>query len=132
MTARVNRVSGNEQGVLAAFGGVWAGWALYIKDNRLIYEHNLARHYKKLTSHRDLPLGPLTLSYRFEQTGPGKLSGRGTLLINGEVVGEGDITKHVESGREGLDIGQDRITPAGRGYAAPFPYSGTLEEVVLD
>lgn len=68
----------------------------------------------------------------FEQTGPGLRSGTGTLLVNGEGVGRGEITRHVENGREGLDVGRDRLTPAGRGYAFPFPCSGALLEVVFE
>lgn len=131
VTARVNRNSASEEGVLVAYGGVYAGWTLYIKDNRLTYEHNLPRHYQRITSDGELPLGTLNLTYHFERTGA-RGSGTGTLLVNGTEVGEGDITRHVRSGWEGLDIGRDRLTPAGRGYTSPFPYSGTLIEVVFD
>ena len=132
VTARVNRISADEAGVLVAYGSVYAGWTLYIKDNRLVYEHNLPRHYRRITSDRELPLGNLNLTFRFGHAESGGGSGTGTLLVDGNEVGRGDITKHVRSGWERLGIGQDPLTPAGRGYASPFPYTGTLLEVVFE
>ena len=38
--ARATIPAGGAEGVLIAQGGAFAGWSLFVKDGRLIYEHN--------------------------------------------------------------------------------------------
>ena len=123
------------EGVLIAHGGRFAGYALYIKDNRLIYDHNyLGIEHYRVVSNRLLPAGPSVLSYQFEKTG--EHQGIGRLFINGEKVGEEIIprTVPVSYGSEGLDIGRDTLTPVSEDYACPFKFTGMLKkiEVVLN
>jgi arylsulfatase A-like enzyme len=123
------------EGVLIAHGGRFAGYALYIKDHRLVYDHNyLGIEHYLVRSDRDVPAGPSLLSYRFEKTG--EHQGIGRLFINGEKVGENIIprTIPVSYGPEGLDIGLDSLTPVSEDYTSHFKFTGILKrvEVTLD
>jgi arylsulfatase A-like enzyme len=127
---RVDIPEEGAEGVLIAHGGRFAGYALYIKDNRLVYDHNyLGIEHYMVSSDRDVPAGPSVLEYRFEKTG--EHQGIGRLFINGEKVGETIIprTIPVSYGPEGLDIGRDSLTPVSEDYTSPFKFTGVLEKV---
>ena len=82
------------------------------QDNRLVYDHNYLdfEHYT-VVSDTTLPAGPCVLGFEFEKTG--EHQGMGRLFVNGENVGEGEISRTVPVtyGPEGLDIGRDSLTP---------------------
>lgn len=130
--AEVRIPPGGAEGVLIAHGGRFAGYTLYIRDNRLVYDHNyLGIEHYKVISEKEVPSGPLILAYQFEKTG--EHQGTGRLFINGEKVGEGVISRTVpvHYGPEGLDIGRDTLTPVSADYACPFNFTGTLKKVVV-
>ncbi len=133
ITAEVIRPGTDAEGVLLALGGRFAGWTLFVKDNRLVYEYNfveVARYV--VTSGEELPTGRCTLAMRFELTG--RLEGRAVLLVDGREVGRGDIprTCPTSTGLEPLDCGQDTQTPVSNAYESPFAFTGTIERVVLE
>jgi len=130
--AMVNIPEGGAEGVLMAMGGRFAGYAFFIKDNRLIYDHNyLGIEHYTVTSSAHVPAGPSILGYQFEKTG--EHQGVGRLFINGNKVGEGEITRTipVTYGPEALDIGRDSLTPVTDAYEVPFQFTGVLEKVIV-
>jgi arylsulfatase len=130
--AEVDIPEDGAEGVLMAHGGRFAGYALYIKDNRLVYDHNyLGIEHYIVASDTEVPTGPSILGYQFEKTG--EHQGVGRLFINGAKVGEGTIprTIPVSYGPEGLDIGRDSLTPVSEDYVCPFEFTGVLKKVVV-
>jgi arylsulfatase len=120
------------EGILMAHGGRFAGYALYIKDKRLVYVHNyLGIEHYTVASDTEVPTGPAILGYQFEKTD--EHQGVGRLFINGVKVGEGPIprTVPVNYGPEGLDIGRDSLTPVSEDYVCPFEFTGILRRVVV-
>lgn len=133
ITAEVIRPDSHTEGVLLALGGRFAGWTLFVKDNRLVYEYNFVEVDRYVvTSDEELPTGRCTLGMRFELTG--RLQGRAILLVDGREVGRGDIprTCPTSTGLEPLDCGQDTQTPVSNAYESPFTFTGTIQRVVLD
>jgi arylsulfatase A-like enzyme len=133
ITAEVVRPDAAAEGVLLALGGRFAGWTFFVKDNRLVYEYNFVGVERfVVTSSVEVPVGESTLQMRFDLTG--RLQGRATLLIGGEVVGAGDIprTCPITTGLEPLDCGQDTQTPVSPDYESPFRFEGTIKRVVLE
>ncbi|MBW1709204.1 MAG: arylsulfatase [Deltaproteobacteria bacterium] len=130
--AEVDIPEGSAEGVLIAHGGRFAGYALYIKDNRLVYDHNFLgiEHYI-VTSEIDVPAGPSNLGFKFEKSG--EHQGIGQLFINGQKVGEAPIARTipVSYGPEGLEIGRDTLTPVSENYTCPFKFTGILKKVVV-
>ncbi|MGH9014840.1 MAG: arylsulfatase [Acidimicrobiia bacterium] len=132
ITAEVERPDASAEGVLLALGGRFAGWTLYVKDNRLVYEYNFVELERyAVTSTREVPVGASTLQMRFDLTG--RRQGKATLLIDGAVAGEGTISRMCGvTGLEPLDCGQDTQTPVSPAYESPFRFSGDLRRVVLE
>lgn len=130
--AEVEIPEGGAEGVLVAHGGRFAGYALYIQDDRLIYDHNFLgiEHYV-VASAIDVPTGPSTLAFHFEKTG--EHQGIGRLFINGRKVGELNIARMVpvNYGPEGLEIGRDAVTPVSESYTSPFTFTGLLKKVIV-
>jgi arylsulfatase len=121
-------------GVLLAIGNVLGGFSFYVLDGRLHYVHNLAgieRH--PITSGRVIGAGDHRLQFDFVSAGD--YSGHGTLSVDGEVVGEGDVARFTPARFSitggGLTCGYELGPAVGEGYRAPFPFDQTLHRVVV-
>jgi arylsulfatase len=126
---------GGAEGVLLAEGSIFGGYAFYVRNRRLHYVQNYVgiKEYR-ISSDRDLPEGDVTLGFEFSKTGENR--GKGTLFINGEKAGEGDIPQTVPisyslSG-EGLCCGYDSAQAVTEDYAAPFTFTAHLKKVTVE
>jgi arylsulfatase A-like enzyme len=135
ITAKVEIPEGGAQGVLLAHGSWFAGYSLYVKHGRLVYVHNcmgLAEY--RIEATEPVTPGAHTLGFHFTRTGPHR--GRGALMIDGRIVGEGDIPRTVphviETSGEGLCCGYDSGLPVTPDYEAPFRFTGRIAEVVVE
>ena len=126
------------EGAIAVQGSVLGGWSFHIQDGNLTYVHNLSgwREYRVAAPLPALPPGEHRLAFRFIP-GDGGLH-RGELLVDGEVVGAGDIKRFTWNRYSitghGLTIGYATgIPPCDRDYRAPFTFAGcTLDRVEID
>jgi arylsulfatase len=138
ITAEVDIPKGGAEGVVVACGGP-AGYTLYIKEGKLIYEYNLfGLERYTITSNQDVPTGKVTLAFEYEQQGK-KLGegGVGRLSIDGKQVGKGKLEKQIPfifSASETLDVGMDLGTTVSRDYHAqrPFAFTGKIEKVTFE
>jgi arylsulfatase len=136
ITAEVEIPAPGAEGVLIAQGSLLGGWAFYVKDSRPHYVHNfvgLEEH--RVTSELSVPPGIHTLVYRFERTGEHR--GRGTLLVDGAVVGEGDIPRFTPTRFSltgaGLACGRSPSDlPVVDDWRPPFAFTGRIERVVVE
>ncbi len=123
------------EGVLLTMGTVLGGWSLHVVDGMLRYVHNfVGKERYTVTSDTVVPPGRHELQLAFESRGD--FSGVGRLLVDGAVVGEGEIAtttpvRYSISGA-GLTCGWEQGPPVGEGYAAPFRFTGTLHRVVVE
>jgi arylsulfatase len=143
ITAEVEIPAGGAEGVLLAQGGTFAGYSLFVKDDRLHYAHNYVNLQEfTVKSSREITAGAHTLRFEFERTGPPNFaqgrgaSGVGRLFIDGARVGEMNIPVTVPisfalSG-EGLCCGWDSLSPAVSAYEGEFPFTGTIRRVTVD
>jgi arylsulfatase A-like enzyme len=134
ITAFVDTPTSGAEGALFSIGGTLNGLSFYVQDKHLVYDYNFVGiKHDIITSQTEVPIGPSTLSFAFNKTGDHQ--GTGSLFINGEKVGEGQIA-HTIVGRysfeEGLEVGRDSKTPVSESYESPFRFDGTLEKVVLE
>ena len=150
ITATIDRGDESQEGVLAALGDSYSGYTFYIKDNRLRFELNLAYQVKKLVSEIEVPIGPVTVQYRFEKVPTALavakglfsegldfnrlavLEGTGSLWIEDQKVAEAEIDQPLFAVWEGLDIGRDQLTPVSPEYSSPFAFTGELHGVVYE
>jgi arylsulfatase len=125
---------GPVEGVLVAQGSGLGGWSLYVLQGRLHYVHNWSSFEEHHISAADeLPPGRHEAAFRFTRTGND--AGTGELLVDGAVVGRGDIP-HFTALRfsltgAGLTCGYSDPLPVCRRYAAPFRFTGTIHEAVI-
>lgn len=129
-------------GVLLAEGGRLGGFALYVKQGRLVFENNAyGQSHQTVVADAPLPDGPATVAFAFVPDVPAKAPwlnptspGTLTLYVNGKQVAAGQIGKFPSIAgaySEGLDAGLDRGSQVSADAAGHAPYSGPLGEVRL-
>ena len=134
LTARVVVPPGGAEGILVAMGTVLGGWSFHLLDGGLRYVNNFVGAARDvIAASRPVPEGAHTLVFRYDTDGD--FSGHGKLLVDGELVGEGDIARvplaryNLTGG--GLTCGWEQGPAVGEGYVAPFRFTGRLEDVVI-
>lgn len=132
IAAEVEIPATGAEGVLLASGTWFAGYVLYLKDSRLVYEYVYAEGVR-YTIRSDAPVlaGSHTLRYEFTKTGTRR--GQGTLYIDARRVGSTELPKtwptYAVSG--GVLCGRDGGTPVSDAYPCPFAFTGTIHRVVV-
>jgi arylsulfatase len=122
------------EGVLLAMGNVLGGFSFHVIDGCLRYVHNhLGKVTDEVASSVRLTPGDHELRYVYDTAGD--FRGTGTLLIDGQVVGEGPIenvtpVRYSITGG-GITCGWEQGPPVGSGYDAPFRFTGRLHRVVV-
>jgi arylsulfatase len=142
ITAHIEIPKGGAEGVLLSQGGSSAGYSLFVQDRKLHYAYNYVGDQEFLISSREtVPEGAVEVRYEFEPTGKADIAkgkgtpGRGQLYINGTLAGQGDlpVTVPIDIGiTEGLLCGRDVASPVSKEYRAPFAFTGTIHDVVVD
>lgn len=137
VTADVIVPDGGTEGVIISQGSLLGGWVLYVIDGHLTYEHNLLnleRH--RVQARTPLLPGRHIVAFHYEKTA--EHQGRGALLIDGEEVGSGEISRFTPNrfalAGAGLSVGRDGSGLAvSDDYVAPFPFTGTIiGDVIVD
>ncbi len=120
------------EGVLLAAGNRFGGYVLFLKDRRLVYEYNFGDVRYVIRSDAEVMEGRSTLRFEFAKTGPHR--GTGTLLIDGERVGVGELSETwpFMAAQAGLHCGRDDGSPVSEQYEVPFTFTGTLRRVVVE
>jgi arylsulfatase A-like enzyme len=124
------------EGVLLATGCVLGGWSFHLDQGRLRYVHNLyGKETYTVSSDTVISAGPHTLEFLFTKTD--EHTGTATLSCDGEAVGAGDIPHFTPASYNGTGAGLScgyELGPAiGKGYEAPFRFTGgVLHRVVVD
>ena len=120
------------EGVLLALGNVLGGFSFHVKDGRLRYVHNLYGKARYVVD-SDTVIGPGAHALEFRFTKTGDSTGFGTLLCDGEQVGEAEIPRFTPSSFNGtgagLSCGYELGPSIGDDYDAPFRFNGTLHRV---
>jgi arylsulfatase len=135
ITATIDVPKGGGDGVIIAEGGTTAGFSLYVKGGKPVYEYNYfgQQHYK-IAGSEHLPVGPVTVKIDFKSDGGIGRGGSVTMFVNGKKVGEGRVEKTVfgRFGGESLSVGMDTASPVSDSYESPFTYAGVIKKVEID
>jgi arylsulfatase A-like enzyme len=141
ITALVDIPQGGVEGVLACSGGEFGGWTLFLKGGRLHYAHNYLKIQEYLVSSTDpVPQGKHQFSVHFKPTGkflkPDYFTGDVVLAIDGKKIGE---LKNIQVAGQysavtgyGLLIGRNTGTSVSHEYQAPFPFTGSIQKVMIE
>ncbi len=127
-----DRATSDQAGILVSYGDRFSGYVLYVKDNRLIHEYNYAGTRHRLVAERELPIGRVSVEYRFDKTG--HLQGSDSLRIADEVVAQGFIPNTLPTfiSMRGMSIGMGTAIPVSDDLSDEFPFSGRLAHVVFE
>ena len=123
------------EGVLLALGSRLGGWTLFLRHGRLHYVHNyVALEENAISADVELAPGPHQIGFAFSKTAEHR--GTGVLLVDGVEVGRGEIP-HFTPVRfslhgAGLSCGRDAGLPVTSAYSDDFPFTGTLERVIVE
>ena len=132
ITADVDIPASGAEGVLLAVGGRIGGYVLYVKDRHLVYEYAYREDARYvIRSDAQVPTGQSTLRFEFTKTGQHR--GMGTLFVDGQRAGSGDLPKTwpLTGISSGLLCGRDGGSPVSDDYASPFPFTATIRRVVV-
>jgi arylsulfatase len=141
VTAYVTIPDSRTEGVLAASGGEFGGWALFLKDGKLHYSHNYLKVQEyEVSSTGQVPAGQRKLSFHFapkkKSLKPDFFTGDVTLFIDG--VKSGELKDIKMAGQYsavtgyGLLIGRNTGTPVSHLYKPPFRFTGKLDKVTIE
>jgi arylsulfatase len=125
-------LTGEEEGVIVAVGGMTGGYSMFIKDHRLYYDYNFLDGVHYVLKSSPLPKGKTDLKFNFIKTQP--FGGIGELYINGEKVDEVEMPQmHIStySLAETFDVGRDTGTQVSELYTGVFKFNGELDRVIF-
>jgi hypothetical protein len=125
-------LQGDEEGVIAAVGGMTGGYTMFIKDHRLYYDYNFLDGVHYVLKSSPLPKGKTVLKFNFIKTR--EFGGDGELYVNGEKVDEIAMPQmHIAtySLAETFDIGRDTGTQVSDLYTGIFKFNGKLDRVIF-
>jgi arylsulfatase A-like enzyme len=130
MTAHVQAATDITTGVIVARGDRFGGYVLYIADGRLTFDYNRGGEHTAASSAAGVVGGATTFGYRFTSTGPN--TGHGALLVDGQTVGDLEISGMLPVSEGMVTIGRYALTPVVVDHAAPFAFDGMLERVIFE
>jgi len=125
-------LTGEEEGVIAAVGGMTGGYTMFIKDHRLYYDYNFLDGVHYILRSSTLPRGTTDLKFNFIKTQ--SFGGTGELYVNGEKVDEVEMPQmHIAtySLAETFDIGRDTGTQVSDLYTGIFKFNANLDRVLV-
>ena len=129
LTARLTRTAGDE-GVVWATGTENSGISVFVQDDRLVVDYNASDDHTIVESARPVPAGDVTVHVHRERDS--RTTGWCELAIDGEPAGRGTIPFYMRMiSSVGASVGYDHGSAVSTRYTAPFPYTGTLHEVVI-
>ncbi len=134
--ADVEIPDGGADGMLLTQGGRFAGFGLYVRDGKLVYDYNLVGvEQYTITSESKLPTGKVTLKAVYKTDANKPFAGATvSLFANDKKLGEGRVEKSIPNRvtlDETFDTGFDTGTPVAEGYKMPFKYTGKLKSVTI-
>ncbi len=136
ITAKITVPESKANGLLVSSGGTPAGFALYIRDGKLVYHYNhLQRKSYEIVSPGPLSPGPHEVGYEFtlkDETRNG--AGTITLIVDGKTVATGELDSTIGlsyASDETFDIGEEYGSPVTLEYSKklPFRFNGEMEAV---
>jgi arylsulfatase len=125
-------LTGDEEGVIVAVGGMTGGYTMFIKDGVLYYDYNFLDGVHYVLKSSTLPTGETDLKFNFIRTQA--FGGTGELYVNGEKVDEVEMPQmHIStySLAETFDVGRDTGTQVSDLYTGIFKFNGELDRVTF-
>ncbi|MCP4083550.1 MAG: arylsulfatase [Actinomycetia bacterium] len=128
LRADVSRSSTDQDGSILAVGTVNNGLVAYVKDNRLVYDHNYFGTHTTIRSD-EIPAGDVILGVDFDRVRRGPARVR--LWAGDDLIGEGVVPNvSVMISSIGMDVGRNP-TGISDDYEAPFEFAGIINRLEI-
>jgi len=129
LTARITSAVGDE-GVLWATGTENSGFSVFVQNGRLVVDYNSFDNHTIVESTIEVPPGDSSLGVHLERDS--RTSGWVEVSIDGETCGRAPIPSYMRIiSSVGASVGEDYGSGVSNRYSAPFAFTGTLHEVVI-
>lgn len=135
ITADIEVPAAGASGVLAAHGGRFGGYSLFLQQGRPAFTFNVTpAHVTRIVADQPLAPGPHRLALRFTLDREQPASAADLLLeADGRALGQARVEHTfplIVSHTEGFDVGQDSITAVDDSYSpAGSAFTGILRQV---
>ncbi len=129
MVATVSRGPGDD-GVIFATGTENSGMSVFVQDDRLVVDYNAFDDHTIVVSDAEVPTGDsvLTVKLRRAEGSAGSVA----LEVDGVPSGSADLPLLMRiMSSVGASIGHDHGSAVSQRYTGPFPFAGTLQELVI-
>jgi arylsulfatase len=129
LTATVTRDAG-QGGVLFATGTANSGISFFVQDDRLVVDYNAFDDHTIIESDIEVPLGGSTLTLQVRR-GEGMV-GSMSIAVDGSPAGSAELALLMRMmSSVGPSVAYDHGSAVSERYTAPFPFAGTLHEIVI-
>ena len=137
ITAEVDIPAGGGDGMLAAWGGRFGGYGLYMLKGKPVFTYNFVDLERtRIEGANALAPGKHTIVFTFTpDSGQFGAGGTGVMTVDGAQVGTGKVphtnpfTLPVD---ESFDVGMDTRTGVNDAdYASPFPFKGMITKLTV-
>ena len=127
MTAEIERVDENIDGVIFVYGTQNVGLGCYIKDNKLVFDYNIYKDHYVVHSERPVPTGKCIIGVKFRRI---DRKGTITLMIDGIECGSVNTPSVLRMiSASGMQIGRNYSSPITEDYESPFKFKGRIKYV---
>jgi arylsulfatase len=124
---------GVASGILCALGDWSNGWACYLLDGTPVITFNILGEVFRFAGAEPVGSGRHVIMAEYHWA---RRNSSVTLAVDGTVVAEGPLPRRLplrwQIGGAGLLAGRDRGFPVCDDYEPPFPFSATLERLVIE
>lgn len=129
LTAKVT-MGVDDEGVLFATGTENSGLSVFVQGHRLVLDYNAFGDHTVLESSVEVPAGDVELAVKLRR-GDDR-TGTAPLAVDGVEAAQAELPLFMQMMSSiGPSVGFDHGSAVSPRYAAPFPFSGTLHEVVI-
>jgi arylsulfatase A-like enzyme len=143
ITADIEVPDGGAAGVIISNGGRYGGFIIYMKDDRLVYEHKISNGtVESITSSVAVHPGAVEVVFGFNAEsrssymGSSNASGVGKLFIDGKEAGLTHIENLAGSNpfmlASTFNIGQARGSPVSDKFEMPFRFTGVIRQIKVE
>ena len=128
LTADVEIMGGETEGVIYAQGSFLNGFSLFLQDGKLAFVNTVMDKATVWRAESPLPSGRITVEVIFEKHDDN--TGTFTLKVQGNEVGTVGIADTTRmSSMRGVDVARDQDAPVTDLYQAPFDFTGVIHSV---
>ena len=122
--------AGRSDGALIARGSLNSGFALFVKNGRLVFDYNEFHRHTRVECRDALVPGPHELVLKVVRNADG--GGDVSLSIDGEQVAGARVPRLLFMiSSTGMDLGRS-LSPVTDDYVAPFAYPGRIAKIVFE